>query len=101
MSPLYTVFRTKDVDKTFLEFFFKTNLWHSFMFCNGDTGARSDRFSIKDEVFVKLPVPYPDLSEQQRIGTYFRKLDELISKHAVQLEKNKQLKSACLERMFV
>jgi type I restriction enzyme S subunit len=101
MSPLYTVFRTKDVDNTFLEYFFKTNLWHSFMFLNGDTGARADRFSIKDAVFMELPVPYPVFLEQQKIGTYFRTLDELISKHGIQLQKLQQIKSACLEKMFV
>jgi len=42
-----------------------------------------------------------DVEEQQKIGTYFRQLDSLISKHATQLEKLKQLKSACLEKMFV
>jgi type I restriction enzyme S subunit len=46
-------------------------------------------------------IPYPKLDEQQKIGTYFRKLDELISKHAIQLKKLKQLKSVCLEKMFV
>ncbi len=101
MSPLYTVFRTKDVDNAFLEYFFKTNLWHPFMFLNGDTGARADRFSIKDEVFMELPVPYPVLLEQQKIGTYFRTLDVLISKHATQLQKLQQIKSACLGKMFV
>lgn len=40
-------------------------------------------------------------TEQQKIGTYFRTLDELISRHAVQLAKLKQLKAACLEKMFV
>ncbi len=39
--------------------------------------------------------------EQQKIGTYFRTLDSLISKHATQLQKLQQLKSACLEKMFV
>ncbi|MDP3637994.1 MAG: restriction endonuclease subunit S, partial [Azonexus sp.] len=39
--------------------------------------------------------------EQHKIGTYFRTLDELISKHATQLQKLQQLKSACLQRMFV
>ena len=43
----------------------------------------------------------PDESEQQKIGTYFRTLDELISKHATQLQKLQQIKSACLEKMFV
>lgn len=101
MSPLYTIFRTKDIDNTFLEYFFKTNLWHPFMLLNGDTGARADRFSIKDAVFMELPVPYPALLEQQKIGTYFRTLDELISQHATQIQKLQQIKSACLEKMFV
>lgn len=39
--------------------------------------------------------------EQQKIGTYFRTLDALISKHAIQLQKLQQIKSACLEKMFV
>ena len=39
--------------------------------------------------------------EQQKIGTYFRTLDALISQHATQLQKLQQIKSACLERMFV
>ena len=43
----------------------------------------------------------PHIAEQQKIGTYFRTLDELISKHAIQLQKLKQIKSACLEKMFV
>lgn len=101
MSPLYTVLNTRDVDDTYLEYFFKTSLWHSFMFYNGDTGARADRFSIKDSVFMELPVPYPVIDEQKKIGSYFRNLDELISKHSTQLKKLKQIKSACLEKMFV
>jgi type I restriction enzyme S subunit len=48
-------------------------------------------------VSAKIPCP----AEQQKIGIYFRTMDELISKHAVQLAKLKLLKSACLEKMFV
>ena len=100
MSPLYTVFRTHGVDNTYLEYFFKTDCWHPFMFLNGDTGARSDRFSIKNSVFIDLPIPYPLINEQQKIGTYFRQLDELIAQHGTQVEKLKQIKTACLEKMF-
>ncbi len=39
-------------------------------------------------------------AEQAKIGTYFRKLDVLISQHATQLQKLQQIKSACLEKMF-
>lgn len=43
----------------------------------------------------------PKPAEQQKIGTHFRQLDTLIAKHATLREKLKQLKSACLEKMFV
>lgn len=39
--------------------------------------------------------------EQEKIGTYFRALDELISKHSTQIQKLQQIKSACLVKMFV
>nr|WP_295359036.1 restriction endonuclease subunit S [uncultured Succiniclasticum sp.] len=81
MSPLYTVFRTYNVDNTYLEWFFKSNCWHSFMFFNGDSGARSDRFSIKDIVFFSMPILYPDISEQRKIGYFLNKLDNLITLH--------------------
>lgn len=42
-----------------------------------------------------------NVEEQKKIGTYFRTLDELISKYAIKLKKLKQIKSACLENMFV
>jgi len=101
MSPLYTVFVTKNVDTTFLEYFFKTKIWHSFMYLNGDTGARSDRFSIKDAVFFELPVLCPVISEQVKLGEYFKSLDELINRHSQQITKLKNIKQACLDKMFV
>lgn len=100
VSPLYTVFRAKGVDQTFLEYFFKTNLWHPFMFLNGDAGARGDRFAIKDTLFMELPIPYPALEEQRKIGSYLNLLDILIAKRKIQLNKIRQLKRACLDGMF-
>lgn len=50
------------------------------------------------ELIFGVPVDGP---EQQKIGTYFRTLDELITKHAIQLQKLQQIKSACLVNMFV
>ena len=81
MSPLYTVFRTHDVDTTYLEWFFKSNYWHSFMYFNGDSGARSDRFSIKDAVFFEMPIPLPSPEEQHRIGILLDGIDDLITLH--------------------
>ena len=55
----------------------------------------------KDEigkVSVMLPL---SATEQQQIGKYFRSLDHLITLHQRELEKLKNLKKACLEKMFV
>jgi type I restriction enzyme S subunit len=58
--------------------------------------------SISKTAIKQTVICFPtDEAEQQKIGTYFRTLDELISQNAVQLAKLKQLKSACLEKMFV
>ncbi len=81
MSPLYTVFRVKNIDFTFLEWYFKSEYWHGFMRFNGDSGARSDRFSIKDETMFQMPLPYPDRQEQEHIGKLLSKYDNLITLH--------------------
>ena len=101
MSPLYTVFRPHDVDTTYLEYFFKSKYWHSFMNFNGDSGARSDRFSIKDSVFFEMPIPLPYIEEQRKIGEHLTQLDHLITLHQRELEKLQNIKKSMLEKMFV
>lgn len=46
-------------------------------------------------------VPIPSYNEQQKIGAYFRNLDRQISLQTQRLEKLKQIKAACLDKMFV
>ena len=100
MSPLYTVFRPHDVDTTYLEHFFKCAYWHSFMNFNGDSGARSDRFSIKNDVFFQMPIPLPHIDEQRKIGELLTCLDHLITLHQRKFEKLTNVKKSMLEKMF-
>jgi type I restriction enzyme S subunit len=66
-----------------------------------ETQGTSIKGITKEELLsFSLTIPYSVL-EQQKIGTYFRTLDELISNQAIQLEKLKKIKSACLEKMFI
>ena len=104
MSPLYYVFRITDkrFSLTYLEWFFKSSSWHNFMYKNGNSGARSDRFSINDDVFLKLPIYHSkDTSEQEKIGLFLTTLDKLIAKLEAKLDKLRKLKQALLEKMFV
>ena len=102
MSPLYYVFRLNDeIKPSYLEQYFEGNQWHHFMHLNGDTGARSDRFSIKNDVFAEMPISFPaNKNEQTQIGNFFRRLDSQIAESRAVLEKSRQLKKAMLVKMF-
>ena len=102
MSPLYLIFRVNGINKDFLSYYFKTTLWHNYMKLEGNTGARFDRLAISDEQFFNMPIYYPkDEEEQTAIASYFTNLDRQITLHTQRLEKLKQIKSACLDKMFV
>lgn len=101
MSPLYYVFRTHSVDKIFLEKYFSSNNWHKFMKLNGDSGARADRFAIKDSVFREMPIPSPAIEEQTKIGEFFQGIDNLITLHQRKLDHLKEQKKALLQQMFI
>lgn len=103
MSPLYYVFRLNDeIKPSYLEQYFEGNQWHHFMYLNGDTGARSDRFSIKNDVFAEMPISFPaNKNEQTQIGNFFRQLDETIALQSAEVEKLNQLKKGLLAAMLV
>ena len=101
MSPLYYVFRPKGVDHTFLEKYFETSYWHIFMKMNGDSGARADRFAIKDAILKEMPIPYPVKEEQVRIGIFFNQLDKSIALHQEKIAHLKTLKNTLLNKMFI
>lgn len=100
MSPLYLVFEVKGINHDFLEIYFHTALWHKYMFDNGNSGARFDRLTISDDDFMRMPIPDISLAEQQSIASFFTSLDRQIALHTQRLEKLKQIKAACLDKMF-
>ena len=51
---------------------------------------------------AKYEVAFPrQLDEEEHIGAFFKQLDRLITLHQRKLEKLKNIKKACLEKMFV
>lgn len=58
--------------------------------------------SISKSAMQDTNIIYPNSKEEQaKIGKYFITLDNLITLHQRELEKLKNLKKACLEKMFV
>lgn len=59
------------------------------------------RGGLNKQIISDLIVQCPSFEEQVMIGEYFQNIDKLISNHQTQLAKLKNIKKACLEKMFV
>lgn len=102
MSPLYTVFRSSNVDLGFLEWYFQSSHWHRYMKLNGDSGARADRIAIKDSTFFEMPIKFPvNIKEQVLIGETLEKFNQYITLHQRKLDYLQLQKKALLQQMFV
>ena len=65
-------------------------------------GAGSTFVEVSGKQMSEMELMMPlALNEQQAIGTYFRRLDQLLSLHQRKLEKLRQIKKSMLERIFV
>ena len=101
MSPLYTVFRSSNVDLGFLEWYFQSSHWHRYMKLNGDSGARADRIAIKDSTFFEMPIKIPvNIKEQVLIGEILEKFNQYITLHQRKLNNLKLKKKALLQKLF-
>lgn len=58
------------------------------------------RFNISKQKAMDIKTTIPDTKEQQKIGDFFRNLDELIEAKEQELEKLRQIKMALLDGMF-
>ena len=102
ISPLYTVFRSSNVDLGFLEWYFQSSHWHRYMKLNGDSGARADRIAIKDSTFFEMPIKFPvNIKEQVLIGETLEKFNQYITLHQRKLDHLQLQKKALLQQMFI
>lgn len=58
-------------------------------------------FHLYASSIEKLDIVFPFIEEQNAISNYFQKLDNLINQHQQQITKLKNIKQACLSKMFV
>ena len=102
VSPAYTVLKPNDgVDSLFFSYMFKTDEVVK-KFRLSSQGLTKDTWNLKYPAFSEIYVLYPTkVAEQHQIASYFRNLDIQISEQEKRLEKFKQIKAACLDKMFV
>ena len=106
LSTLYIVFSIRNQSKTdsdFLTVFFDTDRWHKGVAERAAEGARNHGLlNISADDFFDIDIFLPSHREEQAaIGSYLRQLDHLITLHQRKIEKLKQIKKSCLEKLFV
>lgn len=87
-----------EIESNFLYTFFLSHKFRTYIKSISHIGTIAHYTVIQA---TRTPIAMPCFDEQQKIGAYFHKLTDLIRQHSTQLEKLKNIKSACLEKMFV
>lgn len=86
------------LDSDYLSTYFNTTV-HKHWAIKMSTGDGRSNYNLYD--FNRLIVPLPNIEEQQKIGSFFKQLDNLITLHQRKLEKLQELKKGYLQKMFV
>ena len=88
-----------DIDSNFLMSFLQTDEFVKVVLDNC-TGTSYPAINSNDLSNLEIDVPKESI-EQQKIGTYFKNIDHLITLHQRKLEKLQNIKKSMLEKMFV
>lgn len=101
VSPLYLCFRAKGaINPSFYEWYFRSSAWHRYVYMSGDSGARHDRVSIKDDVFFAMPISIPSVREQEHIASFLDMIDQRIDKQRALVDNFKKYKRGAVDGLL-
>ena len=101
VSPLYLCFHAKgEINPLYYEWYFRSSAWHRYIYMSGDSGARHDRVSIKDDTFFAMPINLPSEQEQSKIASFLQSLDERIAAQEKLVASLKKYKRGLLRKVF-
>ena len=102
LSSLYICFSIKsEMSKDFMEAYFDSTHWYREVSGIAVEGARNHgllNISVND--FFTIPIKYPSLEEQRKIGDFFIKLDRQIELEEQKLELLQQQKKGYMQKIF-
>jgi type I restriction enzyme S subunit len=102
VSTLYAVYTPKEgISTSFINYYFApSHRMNSYIHPLVNKGAKND-MKVSDENVLKGTIKIPSTFEEQvKIASFFCELDEKLVVHQQQLERLKQMKTACLRSMF-
>lgn len=101
VSPLYLCFRAKrEINPLYFEWYFRSSAWHRYIYMSGDSGARHDRVSIKDDVFFAMPINVPSAKEQERISLFLDAIERRIETQRTLVETLKKYKRGVVRSLL-
>ena len=102
VSVLYAVYDTSEnVYPDYIHYYFEpTHRINNYLLPLINKGAKNT-MNISDEMALTGNIWIPSFDEQKKIADYLQALDSQIILQTQRLEKLKQIKSACLDNMFV
>lgn len=86
-----------DIDAKFFYHWFSENFYNRVMYMTAKTSVDSVRL----EMIADMEITAPSYDEQKKISSYLDNFDNLITLHQRKLEKLKNIKKSCLEKMFI
>ena len=101
LSPVYSIFQPTEIaDSDFLgrrlvrrDFINEIVKWRQ--------GVIYGQWRIHESDFIKIEIQVPKVEEQRAIGKFLDNLDNVITLHQCKVDKLKNIKSSCMDKMFV
>ena len=103
LSTLYIVFKPTNVESNFLVSYYSADNWHKEVSIRAAEGARNHgllNISPQDFFETKLLIPNK-YEEQEKIGVFFKKLDNLIIFNQDKINRLKNVKKILLRNMLI
>lgn len=85
------------IDAKYFYYYFATHFYDRAI----KMSAKATVDSVRLDMIAKMEIKYPSFNEQRAIASFFTNLDRQITLQSQRLEKLKQIKAACLDKMFV
>ena len=100
ISPAYKVFNLIDCEPNYVQAWVKKDSTKNFFLSCTTEGASVCRKNIDWNALENNLLFLPNLDEQKKIGSFFSKLDHLITLHQRKCENLKKLKKFMLQKLF-
>ena len=101
VSPSYKTFEFINIDSSFINPQLRTQKMLEEYKNSSTQGASVVRRNLEIDSFYQIKIFVPTISEQEKIGSFFKQLDDTIALHQRKLDLLKEQKKGFLQKMFV